>query len=81
MLSLLLLPFRIVFGIIGGVLGIIGGIIGAVFGLLGGIVSLAWNLLAVGLVVGLIIAVFGKHKKKETHFVDGEKFTSYYNQK
>lgn len=88
MLHLLLLPFRIVggvlhavFGIIGGILGLIGGIIGTVFGLLGGIVGLALHLMAVGLIIGLIVEVFGKRKKKETYWVDGEEFKSYYDRR
>lgn len=88
MLSLLFLPFRIVggvlravFGILGGVLGIIGGVIGGIFGLIGGVVSLVWHLLSVGLIVGLIVAVFSRRKKSETYYVDDEKFTSYYNKK
>lgn len=81
MLSLLLLPFRIVGAILHGVLSFVGGVIGAVFGLLGGLVSLAWNLLAVGLIVGLIVAVFSRKSRRETYSVDGEKFTSYYNHK
>ena len=81
MLELLFLPFRIIFGIIGGILGLIGGIIGGIFGLLGGIVALAVNLGAVALIVGLLIAVFSKKKKKDTYYVDGEEFTSYYNQR
>ena len=78
MLELLFLPFRIVFGILGGILGLVGGVIGGIFGLLGGIIALAVNLGAVALIVGLIVAVFSK-KKKDSYFVDGEEFTSYYN--
>ena len=81
MLELLFLPFRIVFGILGGILGLVGGVIGGIFGLLGGIVALAVNLGAVALIVGLLIAVFSKKKQKDTYYVDGEEFTSYYNQK
>lgn len=78
MCSLLLLPFRIVGIALHAVLSFVGGVIGAVFGLLGGIVSLAWNLLAVGLIAGLIIAVFSRREKRTTYRVDGEEFTSYY---
>lgn len=88
MLHLLLLPFRLIggilhtlFGIIGGILGLIGGIIGTVFGLLGGIVGLALHLSAIGLIIGLIVAVFKKRKTKDTYFVDGEEFTSFYNRR
>ena len=81
MLELLFLPFKIVFGFLGGILGLIGGILGGIFGLLGGIIALVVNLSAVGLIVGLIVAVFSKKKKKDTYYVDGEEFTSYYNQK
>ena len=89
MLHLLFLPFRIigavahaVFGFLGGILGIVGGVIGTVFGIIGGIIGLAWNLMAVGLIVGLIVAVFSrKRKPKDTYYVDGEEFTSYYNHK
>ena len=88
MLHLLLLPFRIVggilhvvFGVIGGVLGLIGGIVGTVFGLLGGIVGLALHLMAVGLIIGLIVEVVKRRRKKETYFVDGEEFTSFYNRR
>ena len=88
MLSLLLLPFRligtilrVVFGFLGGMLGMIGGVIGAVFGVIGGVVSLTWNLLAVALIVGLIIAVFSKRKPKSTHAADNEDFPSFYDQR
>ena len=85
MLHLLLLPFRLiggvlhaVFGILGGVLGLIGGIIGTVFGLLGGLVSLIWNLLAIALIVGLITSVVNRRKKKTVTHDDGWEFTSFY---
>lgn len=65
MLDILLFPFELVFGILGGVFGLLGDVLGFVFGLLGGIFSLVFKLSLVGLIIGLIVSFF-RPKEKES---------------
>lgn len=76
MLELLLVPFRIVGGILSGVFGIVFGVIGAVFGIIGGVIGLTAHLLAIALIVGLIAVVFRRRSKKAAH----DDFVSFYDQ-
>ena len=78
MLSLLLIPFKIVGGVLHAVFGIVFGVLGAVFGILGGIVSLVWHLLAIALVVGLISAVCNRRRKHHDESTYTETFRSFY---
>ena len=63
MLDLLLVPFKLVFGVITAVGRLIGGVFSLVFGLLGGVLSLVVSLGGMLLVIGLIALAIQRRKE------------------
>jgi hypothetical protein len=54
--AVLLLPFKLVGALIGGIFGLIGVTFGLVFGLIGGIIGLVFG--AIGIVLGVVVLGF-----------------------
>ena len=79
MLDLLLLPFHIVFKVIGAVFSFVGGMFSMIFGLLGGLVHLAFSIGGFVLVVALIaVAIRRRHPSSHDDAEQEEDFISYY---
>lgn len=76
MLHVLLAPFQVVGSLIRLAFGVVWSVVRLVFGILGGVCSVLWNLLVVGLIAGLIWAVFDKKRQPQE-----EAFTSFYDQR
>jgi len=79
MLDLLLLPFHIVFKVIGAVFSFIGGMFSMIFGLLGGLVHLAFSIGGLVLVAALIaVAIRRRHPSGHDGDAQEDDFISYY---
>lgn len=84
MLDLLLFPFKLVLGILEGVIGFVGGMISMVFGLLGGLFSLTFGILGlvirlsiIGLIIGAVVEFVRRHRARNDQ-PEQEEFVSYY---
>lgn len=79
MLDLLLLPFHIVFKVMGAVFSFIGGMFSMIFGLLGGLVHLAFSIGGLVLVISLIaVAIRRRHPSGRDDDPREDDFISYY---
>ena len=79
MLDMLLVPFKLVFGVITAVGRLIGGVFSLVFGILGGVLSLAVSLGGMLLVIGLVaLAIQRRREYRACQDHAQEDFVSFY---
>jgi len=80
MLDILLFPVRLVIGIVTTVFRVTSGLFEMLFGVLGGFMMLLVGMAVLLMIAGLIVYAVRRRKRGEKYWVDGEEFTSYYQQ-